>query len=208
MKKLLSLFIVTMLLMAAMSGCSNSDPDLREPDDEDEEPNFTIVYTDPEEEDCGYCEVCDWCLDVDVVEEGVDKEETSSIQEEKHIFINEHIYSLSGFILTTTQDEYPTDVEKIICTLENPTEKELGFGEQFYLERIVDGNWENVPSKGSFNLLNLISPIGSKHNKIYDIKKHYNLPLQPAEYRIVCGYFHRESGIFTVVTESNTFRII
>ena len=64
MKKLLSLFTAAMLLMAAMSGCSSSDPDLREPDD-DGEGAFTVVYVDPEEEDCGYCEVCDWCLDVE-----------------------------------------------------------------------------------------------------------------------------------------------
>ncbi|MCL2088546.1 MAG: hypothetical protein FWH14_03595 [Oscillospiraceae bacterium] len=64
MKKLLSLFTAAMLLMAAMSGCSSTDPDLREPDD-DNEGAFTIVYVDPEEEDCGYCEECDWCLDVE-----------------------------------------------------------------------------------------------------------------------------------------------
>ena len=71
---------MAMLLMAVMSGCgcSSSDPDFREPDDDDEGA-FTVVYVDPEEEDCGYCEECDWCLDVEKPPETSEPDRQSSV---------------------------------------------------------------------------------------------------------------------------------
>ncbi|MCL2088504.1 MAG: hypothetical protein FWH14_03385 [Oscillospiraceae bacterium] len=64
MKKSLSIFTAAMLLLMALTACGETAI-LTDPDDEPDD----IVYINLPDEDCGYCEVCDWCLDVDVVEE-------------------------------------------------------------------------------------------------------------------------------------------
>ena len=115
---------------------------------------------------------------------------TTSIVTEKQIF---------KLVLTTAQEEYPTDVKQIICIIENPTQNRLTYYEGFVLYRLIDGAWESVSIKeGSmFYTMGNVVKSGLKREETLDIEKHYDLPLEPGEYRIVIDGCEK----------SNTFKI-
>ena len=115
---------------------------------------------------------------------------------------------LSGLLLTTTQEEYPVNVTQIICTVENPKQEEDAYGENFRLQKLVNGEWETVPFKKGGDSVKAIAWIAfpESQNKIsYNIKYGFDLPLEPGEYRIIAG--GNEYGTYMISMKSNTFEI-
>ena len=105
----------------------------------------------------------------------------------------------SGIILTTTQEEYPADVKQIVCTVENPTQEKLNYGEGFMLQKLTNGEWERVPYKegGSmFPYVIWIFPPGYKNETTFSIQGHYTLPLEPGEYRV--SFAGTKSNVFEI----------
>ena len=105
----------------------------------------------------------------------------------------------SELMLTTAQEEYHADVKQIVCMIENPTRKRLTYYEGFNLYRLIEGGWERVSIKegSAFYTMGNVVNSGLKREETLDIEEHYNLPLEPGEYRI---------GI-NGCEKSNTFKI-
>lgn len=87
-------------------------------------------------------------------------------------------------VMKTVYPEYDGGTEKIFATVVNNSDNEFGYGAQFFLQKLDEGEWRYISVSGYWKgWASAISP--KEDGKVgFDLKDHAKLPLLPGTYRI------------------------
>lgn len=90
-------------------------------------------------------------------------------------------------VMTTEFPEYDGNVDKIVLSITNNSDKDFQFNDYYVLQKLDEGEWKYIKVFGKFTLL-----AGSYHPSLsapltIRFKDHIKQPLLPGQYRIGVG---------------------
>ena len=124
---------------------------------------------------------------------------------EKSVFSNENLNSIDGVYFANV--DYLPDSELFRCTLANNTDSKIHYGEQFFLERYIEGEWYEIPY--SYKIpwsyqLNYLVPFSREE---IDIPVGIWEPVSDGVYRLVKEVSLNEGGDGPYYVSSSDFAI-
>lgn len=95
--------------------------------------------------------------------------------------------------MTTSQNAYEPDIEKIKITVNNSSDRRIVYGEEFALERRQSGEWQTVTPANEpfFNDIAFLVDAGGASDYLMGLAD-YDSPLETGRYRVAKTFFYED----------------
>ncbi len=119
--------------------------------------------------------------------------------------ITDEYSDLEGVRLFIPQSMFEPEAEEIEVIWVNETDKEIIFGEMFFIEKYTQKGWESVSAEGiAFNAIGYILSPNSRRAKTYSLKNYNTKSDGTYRFRSSCYVDSKECSLWTVfVVESD-----
>lgn len=126
------------------------------------------------------------------------------LKDNRMSYQTEGMTELSGVTIITEKNQYPSDVRKIKVFFENRTDKDLLFGNMFYIQKYDGVQWKPLGVIAAFTGSAHRIPRFSEVEHSYSMRPYSNV-LEKGTYRFVTDVMIRDYGI---INNSNKLYIL